>query len=36
MCFLQLSGDTNNDEESDLAFIFEPTEQGAILEGKLV
>jgi hypothetical protein len=36
MCFVQLSGDTNNDEESDPAFIFEPNEQGAILEGKLV
>jgi hypothetical protein len=36
MCVVQLSGDKNNDEESDPASIFEPTEQGAILEGKVV
>jgi fatty-acid desaturase len=32
---VHLSGGTNSDEDSDLAGIFEPTEQGVVLEGKI-
>ena len=32
---MHLLGDINNDEEYDMSGIFEPTEQGAQIEGKI-
>ena len=32
---IHLLGDINSDEEYDMSGIFEPTEQGAQMEGKI-
>ena len=35
MVFVKITGDRNIDEDSDPTGIFEPTENGAIFEGKI-